>query len=72
MSTLTAGFVSYIRSTIHQLQPASSFATWSACTAVSAIRDPGLGVFKLIKSIYTNNDSDNHKPHSLPVQVWSL
>ena len=29
MSTLTAGFVSYIRSTIHQLQPASSFATWS-------------------------------------------
>jgi hypothetical protein len=31
MSTLTAGFVSYIRSTIHQLQPASSFATWSSC-----------------------------------------
>jgi hypothetical protein len=29
MSTLTAGFVSYIRSTIHQLQPASSFAMWS-------------------------------------------
>ena len=33
MSTLTApaegGFASYIRSTIHQLQPASSFATWS-------------------------------------------
>jgi hypothetical protein len=29
MSTLTAGFVSYIRSTIHQLQPASSFGTWS-------------------------------------------
>jgi hypothetical protein len=29
MSTLTADFASYIRSTIHQLQPASSFATWS-------------------------------------------
>jgi hypothetical protein len=30
MSTLTAGFVSYIRSTIHQLQPASSARTHQA------------------------------------------